>query len=308
MTALRKALEKYLTLRRALGFKLRGPGGLLRQFVSFLEENGARHITSDLALQWAKAPTGAKTSTWAKRLGMVRLFARHLSATDPRTEIPPEGLLPRCSQRPAPFLYTDDQVVRLLRAARELPPTEGLRRWTYSTLLGLLAVTGLRVGEALALDRNTVDLSEGMLTILRTKYGKSRFVPLHLSSVRALRAYARRRDRLAHRSPAFFVSDRGTRLKEGIVRRTFKKLSCQIGLRDPTDHSGPRLHDLRHRFAVKTLLRWYRAGRDVEGLMPLLSTYLGHTSVACTYWYLSAAPELLGLAGSRLDRSWGDLS
>lgn len=309
MSTLRTASERYLALRRAVGFKLTTPAGLLRKFVSFLEQEGATRITTELALRWAKSASGVQPATWARRLGVVRQFARHLSASVPGTEVPPRDLLPGRYQRRAPYLYAQAEILRLIRAAGKLPPAEGLRRWSYPTLLGLLAVTGLRLSEALALDRDAVDLSEGMLTIHRTKFGKSRFVPLHPSTVRALARYARRRDRMlpALACPAFFVSDRRRRITQWAARWNFNKVSRWVGLRGPQDRSGPRLHDFRHRFAVTTLLGWYRSGRDVERMMPLLSTYLGHTHVADTYWYLSAAPELLGLAGARLEKTLGDL-
>ena len=309
MIPLRQAAERYLSLRQALGFKLKNHAWLIRQFVAFAEGEGARRITIELALCWAKAPPDVLPATWGLRLAVVRQLARHLSATDPKTEIPPPDLLPGRFRRRAPYLYSDQEIRRLLRAACGLPPRGGLRRWSCPVLIGLLAVTGLRLSEALALDRDAVDLSAGMLTIRRTKFGKSRFVPLHPSTVRALRAYAHRRDRLVPRQgrPAFFLSDRGQRLSQWAVRTAFNSLSRQVGLRGPHDRVGPRLHDFRHRFAVRTLVGWYRAGRDVERLMPLLSTFLGHTHVADTYWYLSAAPELLRLAGARLEKTLGDL-
>lgn len=307
MSAIRKAVEKYLAMRRGLGFKLHDSGYLLGHFVLFLERHRAKHITTELALRWAKEPAGVQPATWARRLGVVRLFAQHWSATDARTEVPPLGLLPQGYRRARPYLYTDEEITRLIRAAGELSPATGLRRWTYPTLFGLLAVTGVRGSEAFALDRDAVDLTNGMLTIHRTKFGKSRLVPLHTSTVRALRKYVRRRERVPVRSPAFFVSDRGIRMTGCTVRWTFNNLSRRIGLRGPKDRHGPRLHDFRHRFAVTTLLAWYRAGLDVERHMPVLSTYLGHTHVADTYWYLSAAPELLGLASARLEQSLGEL-
>jgi integrase len=223
--------------------------------------------------------------------------------------VPPPDLLPGHYRRRAPYLYSDEEILRLIRAARKLPPQSGFRRWSYPTLLGLFAVTGLRLSEALALDLDAVDLTDGMLTIYRTKFGKSRFVPLHPSSVRALRGYLRRRERIhpTFHSQAFFVSDRGKRLTKSAAHWTFNKLSREVGLRGPNDRHGPRLHDFRHRFAVTTILGWYREGQDVERLMPLLSTYLGHTRVADTYWYLSASPELLGIAGMRLEKILGDL-
>jgi integrase/recombinase XerD len=309
MSTLRDSVESYIALRRSLGFKLREPSRLLRHFVSFLEEQGITHITTKLALRWAQQPDAVQPAYWAKRLGVVRQFAKHCSATDPNTEVIPLGLLPHRYRRRAPYLYTEDEISRLIRAARQLPSVTGLRGWTYSTLLGLLAVSGIRSSEVLALDRDAVNLSEGVLTILRTKFGKSRFVPLHSSAIQALRNYAQRRDRLLQRpsSPAFFLSERGRRVNTDILHQTFHELSTQIGLHASNNRPRPRLHDFRHCFAVRTLLGWYRSGQDVERLMPLLSTYLGHTHVADTYWYISAAPELLAYAGARLERSVGRL-
>ncbi len=309
MSNLRNSVESYIALRRSLGFKLREPSRLLRHFVSFLEEQGITHMTTQLALRWAQQPEAVQPAYWAKRLGVVRQFAKHCSAIDPSTEVPPLGLLPHRYRRRAPYLYTDDEISRLIRAARQLHSVTGLCGWTYSTLLGLLAVSGIRSSEVLALDRDTVNLREGVLTILRTKFGKSRFVPLHSSTTQALQDYAQRRDHLLPRpsSPAFFLSERGRRLNTDTVHRTFNKLSKQIGPRASDKRPKPRLHDFRHCFAVRTLLRWYRSGQDVERLMPLLSTYLGHTHVADTYWYLSAAPELLEIAGARLERGMGRL-
>jgi integrase len=309
MSTLRKAAEEYVKVRRRLGFKLVSTGYLLPRFIDFLEQNRASHITSALALRWAKEPTHVIPAEWTRRLSIVRLFAQHRSATDPRTQVPPPNLLPHRYHRHAPYLYPDEEVTRLIDAARKLLPPTGLKRWTYPTLFGLLAVTGLRHSEALALDRDAVDLSVGVLTIRGTKFGKSRLVPLHPSTSRALKEYARQRDRVFSKapSPAFFVSHRGRRLTQCLVRWTFNRLSRRIGLRGQRDRYGPRLHDLRHRFAVNTLLGWYRAGLDVEQHMPTLSTFLGHTHVADTYWYLSAAPELLGLAGARLENTLGDL-
>lgn len=306
MSPLRKALRDYLAMRRSLGFKLRNPEIPLRHFVDFLQRKGARHITTALALRWAKLSPNAHPAWWASRLGFVRGFARYRSATDPRTEVPPVGLLPNRYPRPAPYLYADDEIRRLLKAARELPALGGLRPWTYSTFLGLLAVTGLRVGEAIRLHRDDVDLKQGLLRIRQTKFGKNRFVPLHLSTTRALARYAHQRnDRCsAPAYPHFFLSDQGKPLTDCMVRWTFVKLSRRIGIRGLSASSGPRLHDLRHRFAVRTLLTWYRAGIDVEARMPVLSTYLGHAHVTDTYWYLSAAPELMALTAARLEKRW----
>lgn len=306
MSPLRKALRDYLAIRRSLGFKLRLPGAALHHFVNFMKREGACHITMALALRWAKLSPDVHPAQWANRLSFIRGFARYRSATDPQTEVPHVGLLPRHYSRPAPYLYADDEIRRLLKAARELPSLGGLRSWTYSTVLGLLAVTGLRVGESIRLHRDDVDIEQGLLRIRQTKFGKDRFVPLHHSTSWALACYARRRNAL-HTVPAyphFFLSDQGKPLTDCMVRWTFVKLSRRIGIRGPSASSGPRLHDLRHRFAVRTLLTWYRAGVDVEQRMPVLSTYLGHAHVTDTYWYLSAAPELMALTAARLEKRW----
>lgn len=305
MSALHAALDEYLAVRRALGFELRLAGRLLQNFVRFAEREGADRITTALALRWATEPAEAQPAQWANRLGMVRRFAQYRSATDPRTEVPPPDLLPHRFRRPPPYLYRDHEVRRLICAARQLAPTTGLRPHSYATLFALYAVTGMRTNEALRLERDDVDLTNGVLTVRETKFGKSRWVPIHPSTQRALRRYAARRDRLCPHpnTPSFFVSERGTRLTEWSVRHTFVALSRQIGLRGPSDSRGPRLHDLRHRFAVKTLRNWYRAGLDVERHLPRLATYLGHAHVTDTYWYLTATPELLHAAVRRLERT-----
>jgi integrase len=224
---------------------------------------------------------------------------------EPRTEVPPPKLLPPL-RRAKPYLYSEEEIQRLLSAALGLRPTNGLRRWTFYSLFGLLAVTGLRISEALGMRRDDVDLDQGILTIRDTKFGKSRLVPLHPTTQEVLLRYAARRDDDPERrsSPYFFVTERGRRLLVQYVHRVFWKLSRQIGLRAPSDHTGPRVHDLRHRFAVHTLLQWYRTGEDVERRLPALSTYLGHTCVRDTYWYLSACPELLEHAARRLAVHW----
>ena len=306
MISLRRAVQQYLTMRRSLGFKLRDMGRNLRHFVSFMEQQGASLITTDLALRWARQPQDVQPAQWAARLSSVRSFARYWSATDPQTEIPPLGLLPHRYKRSTPYIYSNDEIQHLLKAARNLPPPTGLRPWTYHCLFGLMAVTGLRISEAIGLDRQDVDLEQGLLTVRLTKFSKSRLVPLHPSTVRRLKSYVRRRDDLYLQPPTsrFFLSNRGTPLTDWVARSTFVKLSRQIGLRKTSDHFGPRLHDLRHRFAVTTLLDWYRTGVDVEQRLPVLSTYLGHAHVTDTYWYLSAIPELLALTKDRLEKRW----
>jgi integrase len=305
VTSWRKAVEDYIDLRRSLGFKLLEAKVGLISFASFLKQRRAAHITIALAMEWAQQDKTARPAEWARRLSFVRVFARHWSAYDPQTEVPPPGLLPYRPGRAHPYLYSKDEVRKLLQAARRLPSTHGLRGQTYYCLLGVLAVTGLRISEARNLQTEDVDLKEGVFTIRGAKFGKSRLVPIHASTCKVLSAYASRRDRfLARRPETFFVSGRGTRLDGAEIRRTFYFLSRQIGLRGPTDSHGPRLHDFRHRFAVEALVQWYRSGQDVERRLPILTTFLGHVHVADTYWYLSACPELMGLAVKRFEDYW----
>jgi integrase/recombinase XerD len=240
MSPLQSALDEYLALRHALGHKLRLPGRLLQRFVDFADHTGATYITTELALGWATQPADAQPAQWANRLGMVRRFARYCSATEPRTIVPPRDLLPHRYRRPLPYVYSDEEIVRLLEAAKHLPPVNGLRSLTFATLFGLYVATGMRCNEPLRLDRGDVDLQNGVLTVRDTKFGKSRYVPVHPTTQRALQRYAIRRDRLCRNpvSPSFFLSDRGTRLTEWCVRWTFVKLSCQIDLRGADDREG----------------------------------------------------------------------
>jgi len=307
MNTLRQAAQEYLTMRRGLGYKLHEAGKRLLDFVTFMEQHRASYITQSLALAWAKQPSDVQPSEWARRLSCVRSFARHRSATDPRTQIPPAGLLPYRPKRAQPYLYSDEEIKELLRAALKLPAKSGLRPWTYHCLFGLLCVTGLRVSEAQNLELQDVDLRAGVLTIRGAKFGKSRLVPLHASTRRVLADYIARREQVWTNRPIssyLFVSNWGNRLDGGDIRRTFYALSRQIGLRGPSDSHGPRLHDMRHGFASKTLLRWYRAGEDAEQRLPILSAYLGHVHWSDTFWYLSALPELMHEAMSRLERRW----
>jgi len=310
MISLREAVEDYLTMRRSLGFKLVTLGRNLHHFVSFMEQERSSIITTELALRWAQQAQGVQPALWATRLSFVRNFARYWRATDPRTEVPPNGLLPYRVKRATPYIYSDQEIEQILRAAWNLPPSTGLRPCTYYTLFGLMAVTGMRVSEVIHLDREGVDLEEGLLTVQLTKFSKSRLIPLHPSTVEKLELYLNRRDRLHPRPPTsrFFLSNQGRPLTDCMVRWTFVKLTRQIGLRKASDRFGPRLHDLRHRFAVTALLHWYETGVNVEQRLPVLSTFLGHVHVTDTYWYLTAIPELLGLTKDRLEKRWEDLS
>lgn len=310
MKPLTKAIDDYLTLRRSLGFKLRRAGAVLMNFASFMERQQAESITTRLALDWAQQPNDAQPAHWAQRLSCVRGFARHHAAADPSTEVPPPGLLPYRPARARPYLYSHDEVRRLLEQALQLPVASGLRPWTYHALLGLLSVTGLRVGEALRLRLDDVDLDAGVLTVRGTKFGKSRLVPIHISTRDVLANYrTRRTNHLCGRDAVnFFITCTGNQLDGGDVRRTFYTLSRRIGLRGQHDSRGPRLHDFRHRFAVETLMGWYRSGEDAERRLPVLSTYLGHVHVSDTYWYLSAHPQLMALAMARVELRWEDRS
>jgi integrase len=312
MNTLRDALQEYLELRRSLGFKMHDAGLQLPRFVSFMETRQAEHISTGLALEWAQHPS-VQPAEWARRLCFVRGFARHRSATDSRTEIPPVGMLPHRSTRARPHLYTEAEVQRLLDAALELPvawPSTPLRPWVFHCLIGLLSVTGLRISEVLNLELGDVDLEDAVLTIRGAKLGRSRLVPIHQTTCTVLADYLRRRKQLlgCRVSSYVFVTSRGTRLDMGRVHRTFYALSRQTGLRAEGANKGPRLHDFRHRFAVEVLIRWYQSGVDAWQLLPVLSTYLGHIYVAGTYWYLSGSPELMAQAMERLEHRWGESS
>jgi integrase len=308
MTPLRHALLDYLAVRRALGFKLKKSEQLLAQFVTFLEARGESHLRIPTMLAWATLPADAHPRWWSDRLSVVRAFASHMQALDPATEVPPADLLPSRPCRATPYLYSDDEVAALMAAATILQTPHRVR--TYRTLIGLLAATGMRVGEAIALDRDDVDATEGVLTVRLTKFGKSRELPVHPRTVEALRHYLRHRDRprAAVSTPAVFVSIAGTRLWYANVVWTFCRLVRRAGLTPRSAACRPRLHDFRHRFAICTILDAYRQGQDVEARLSLLSTYLGHVDPKNTYWYLSAAPELLQLAADRLQRHLGGAS
>lgn len=306
MSDLHQILRDYLSLRRSLGFKLEREGALLPDFVAFLERSGSRVITAPLALAWAKQSADATAYWWATRLAMVRGFARYARTIDVRTEIPPQDVLPRIRPRQQPYIYSDADVTALVAVTRRI--TDPFRAHTYRTLIGLLASSGMRVGEAIDLDRTDLDRERGVITVRDGKFGKSREVPLHSTTLEAIEEYARhRRQRLSRpRSPGFFLSLAGTRLFYRNVHPVFLRLVEWAGLADRKPRR-PRIHDLRHSFAVRTLADAYRKGLDVERQLPVLSTYLGHVSPSSTYWYLSAVPELLGVAARRLESSLGEL-
>lgn len=305
MKTLKLHLDDYLKLRRQLGYKLVVAGILLRNFVRFAEQEGAKRINTKLALRWATLPSEITPAQKANRLGFVRRFAQYVSTLDPGTEVPPQKLIPYQFRRQDPYHYSEENVLQLVEAAWRIDPANKIKGPTLGTLFGLLAVTGMRVGEAIALERGDVSFNERTLTLRRAKGNKSRLVPLHPSTLQALQQYAGLRDRLYPRtvSPTFFVWEGGVRLLHCTLHRWFLLVVCQLGLRKPGGRRGPRIHDLRHHFAICTLLNWYRSDVDVDAHLPELATYMGHVHVRDSYWYLSAVPQLLKLATLRWERA-----
>ncbi|HAB15200.1 MAG TPA: tyrosine-type recombinase/integrase [Verrucomicrobiota bacterium] len=308
MSTLTQELNRYLTVRRALGYKLSTSARILHRFAAFAESKGANHITTHLFLEWQKSFGRAHRATWGARLGMIRNFARWLHALDSRNEVPPQGLIPYGHRRVRPYIYSQQEIQSIVHAAATLPSIYGFRALTISTFIGLVAATGLRISEAISLDVADVDLGLGILRIRRGKLGKERFVPVSESTKARLADYASERHRLwGGDQESFFLSERGTRLTDCSVRYNFAVVCKRIGLRPPQRYHkhgrGPRIHDLRHTFAVQTLLGWYRSGKDAAAEMLKLTTYLGHAHPIHTYWYIEAVPELLELASQRAIKS-----
>jgi integrase/recombinase XerD len=311
MSALHKHLTEYLELRRGLGFDLGRCESRLRSLVEHMRRQGVTRITLPLVIDFVMRPTGRSANTRFGYLSAIRGFARYMTGIDPKTEIPPMGLVRR-DLRPQPYIYTDAEVQQLLDATSTTPAINryALKPWTLHCLFGLLAVTGMRLGEAISLKPEDIDWELGVVTVGRAKYQKSRMIPLHTSTVRQLHAYLRRRDRFfaerrwlrpAHR---FFVTTYGGPLNGNDIGHNFRRLTRRLGLRAPEARRGPRIHDLRHRFAVSTLVRWYRSGKNVDAVLPVLSTYLGHVFISGTYWYLTCTPELLQAASQRIEARW----
>jgi len=308
MSGLAEHATQYLRARRALGVKLERHGRLLPDLVAYVEAAGSSTVTRELAISWARSPAGAHPQWWAARLSIARGFAAYLRTIDPETEIPPAGVFAVHYQRPAPYLWSREDINRLLDAARQLGPP--LKAASYEALFGLLAVTGMRLGEALALEPDDVDLEGGVITIrARTaKLERARIVPLHPTTVRALELYATTRARLCARPRAstFFLSSTGAGLNRSAVAKTLRELTTTVGLRTDTVH--PTAHHLRHSFAVSTLIDWQRSSVQIDEQIAVLSTFLGHVSPAETYWYLTATPELMDSAAQRLERRLGGRS
>jgi len=308
MSTLFSELDRYLTIRRSLGYDLRTTARILQRFIAFAGQQGADSITTDLFLRWQVAFGHANRQTWSARLGMIRIFAQWLHGIDPKHEVPPRSLIPRRYRRSRPYIYSEDEIRRIIEAAEELPSINGIRALTYATLFGLIAVTGLRVSEAVSLDDSDVDLETGVLRIRRGKLGKARLVPVSKSALAHLVTYTEERNRLLGSRPqSFFVSDQATRPSDCSARYNFACVCQKIGLRAPQKFNrhgrGPRIHDLRHTFAARTIVNWYRMGLDPGREMIKLSTYLGHLKPEHTYWYIEAVPELLELASHRVSAS-----
>ena len=304
-------LDRYLSVRRSLGYDLRTEERRLRRFARFADQEGAPHIDTALFLRWDASLPAATTSTRSARLSAVRLFAQWLSSIDPAHEVPPRGLLPDRSQRSRPHIYSEAEIASIIAAAKALPSIYGLRGLTYSTLFGLIAVTGLRISEALALDHDDLDVENGVVRVRRGKLGKERLLPLDSTVVAQLVGYSAERDRLLGSAPdAFFVTCKGTRLTDRSARYNFAHACQQIGLRAHQHYCrhgrGPRIHDLRHTFAVRTMINWLRTGKDPAREMIRLTTYLGHTDPDNTFWYLEAVPELLDLAMATVTSNGGE--
>lgn len=308
MTTLTERLDDYIAMRRSFGYDLSFSARVLRGFTGFADQNGADHITVDLFLRWKKDFGRASNNTWSARLGMVRVFARWLQGHDERTEVPPPGLIAGKLRRGKPHIYSEVEVTRIIDRAAKLPSRYGIRGWTCSTLFGLIAITGLRISEAIGLDDADVDLDQGVITVKRGKNGKARFVPLAPSAVARLTAYRAECKRLLGPTPGpFFRIESGERPTDCCARYNFAAVSQHLGLREVQRFGkhgrGPRIHDLRHTFAVRTIMDWYRRGLDPDREMIKLTTYLGHSTPENTYWYIEAVPELLRLASERAERS-----
>ena len=302
MSALADAARDYLQLRNSLGHDLAEHHRELPRLVAFLEAERLPTVTVSAALAWAHGPgVDPATSIPPRRMTIARGFARYLAGIDARTEVPPPGLIAGRRRWRPPFIYSPGDIEALMAQARQLTPMPAA---THETLIGLLAATGLRVGEAIRLDRADIDWDGAVLMIRESKFGKTRMVPVLDSTLDMLGRYARIRGGLCPQAAtaSFFVSTAGTRLIYARVGQVFRRLRDRAGIGAGADRR-PRIHDLRHTFAVRTLLGWYQAGQDVEARLPILSTYLGHRDPRSTYWYLSAAPELLALAAGQLERS-----
>jgi len=296
-------VEEYLAVRRGLGFALEQPAWLLRDFARYADTVGHHGpLTTELAVRWARASRSSNPAQAVRRLGAIRQFARHRALLDPATEVPPPGLLGRLPRRPQPHIYSDAELAALLYQASLLRPRRGLRPRTYVAFFSLLACTGLRLSEACRLAVEDVDLNAGVITVREGKFRKTRLVPLHPSTTEALVRYAAERDACCEGPGCFFRTERTPALDKEAVEKTFVRIRQRLGWTAEGRARQPRIHDLRHSFAVRRLLRWYEEGADLERKLLALSTYIGHAKVSDTYWYLTGIPELMAIAAQRFER------
>lgn len=304
---LSKILDEYVEIRFQSGFTLKNTKRFLKKFINYMKTKKARHITVMLSLNFATHSNNCTLYECARKLGMIRQFAIYVKMFDPKTEVPPKDLLPFTYHRRTPYTYTKNEIIDLLHCCRRLPSRYFLYSLTHYTLFGLIAVTGMRTGETIALDCESVDLELGIITIYESKFKKSRMIPIHSSTIKVLKEYAKRRDNYFKKrlSPYFFVNNFGKGLHSSSVQQVFRQVSIKIGLRKEGKSEGPRILDLRHTFAVNTLIRCYQEGLDVEVVIPTLSTYLGHANPVHTYWYLTATPELLKIVNRRVEEKFG---
>jgi integrase len=308
MRTLSNELERYLSVRRGLGYNLNTDERILRRFIEHVEQEEVPYISTECFLRWKESFGHANTQTWSRRLGIVRIFAQWMHGIDPQHIVPPQSLIPGHVRRPPPHIYSEEEIRMIVETAAELSSRNGIRPLTYSTLFGLIAVTGMRISEAVSLNIEDVDLEAGIVVVRKGKLGKERLLPVSVSTTKQLTAYAAERDRLNGSLPAaFFISDHGERLDDCTARYNFAIVCQRIGLRPAQKFfrhgQGPRIHDLRHTFAVRTMLNWYKDGKDPAREMIKLITYLGHETLAHTYWYIEAVPELLELASRRAEKS-----
>ena len=300
------AVRRYLQERRQLGFALKSAGTELLRFARFADAKGHRGaLPQELQIEWARqhvVQTSAVTA--ARRIEIVRPFAAYYRQFEVDSEVPATGILGRGHRRPVPHIYTDDEIRELLERAGRLTPRGGLRPLTYRTLFGLIAAAGLRVSEAVALQVAEVDLQSATITVRQTKFRKSRCLPLHASVVQALSEYRQVRDRRADLSACaqFFASPTSGALPVGTVQHVFSRMRPRLGWQARGDHPSPRIHDLRHTFAVRRLQRWHEAGVSIDHAMFWLCTYLGHANISDTYWYLTGVPELMDIVGAKFER------
>jgi integrase len=299
-------VQGYLDERRSVGFALTISGAQLLSFARFADASGHRGpLTRQLITRWARDEAKRATPlTWTRRIEVIRPFAKHRARIEPGSYVPKADTFGRCRRRLAPHVYTDREIVDLLAAADRLLPRGTLRPATYRALFGLIAATGLRVSEALRLQCDDVDLDTGMLTVRQTKFTKSRLVPLHPTTVRALKQYLplRRRHLPTVQDGPFLASARGTALAKRTVHWVFDRLRKQLGWTARGGHAAPRIHDLRHTFICRRVQLWHEHGTDIENAMVALSTYVGHAKVSDTYWYLTAVPDLMSVTGCRFER------